>query len=271
MDLYNKMSDSEEYEYDSDSETDEHIPQERVWQELYRRIHIKNNRIQIELFEDDDWSVLYTLLETISKGITHQELIWNRQLELIHNIIIRNASKKTGHGRLKDLRHIETLLAEYNRPKLFHSDIVFVKFATNIGVKHLMYLNVMCPNIKKLCLVQTPPLNSNKMFHQVSYLECTGPNVHNVPPNLTEIYVKNAHQFNGIVQHLKINSVYLKNCTVLDRVFEYLSKKTLVTVNTTVKTWDAQQKTMLHCPAEKFFQKLEHKKKQFHIPPFKCN
>ena len=148
------MSESEDYEYESESETDddEPIPQEYFWQELHRRIHIKNNQIQIELFENDDWSVLYTLLETIKKGITHQELIWNRQIELVHNIIIRNTSKNAGQGRLKELRRIETLLAEYKNPKLFQTDIFFVKLEPKIDVKHLMYLNVVCPNIKKLCL-----------------------------------------------------------------------------------------------------------------------
>jgi hypothetical protein len=265
------MSESEDYEYESESETDEPIPQEYFWQELYRRIHIKNNQIQIELFEDDDWSVLYTLLETIKKGITHQELIWNRQIELIHNIIIRNASKNAGQGRLKELRHIETLLAEYKNPKLFQTDIFFVKLELKIDVKHLMYLNVMCPNIKKLCLNQTFPLQSKKMFQQLFYLECSGPNIKNLPCNLREIFVKNARHFSGIVQHPKITNIYLKDCIVLDWEFRYLFKKIMVTENTIVKVWDEQKKIFYDCSAVEFTKKLENKKKQFNIPPFKCN
>jgi hypothetical protein len=251
---------------------DEPIPQEFVWHELYKRIHTKEDKLHIELFQNDDWSVLYTLLETIGPGITHQELVWNKEIEAMHNVILRNTSKNEGNGRLKELRRLETLLSEHNGLKLFLTDIIFVKLNTEINAKHLMYLNIMCPNIKKLCLVQTPPQNSDKMFHQLSYLECCGPKIEKIPCNITEIYVKNAQHLNGMVQHSKIRNIYLKDCSVFDWEFKYfLSKKIIVTENTTVKVWDTKKRVLQEYPAEEFSKKLENKKKQFYIPPFKCN
>ena len=256
----------EEYEYDSESSCDTPIPQDYVWQEIYKRIKVKNKEIYIELFENDDSSVLYTLLSTISEGITWQELVWKRQIESIHNIILRHASKRSGFGRLKELRDVETLLSNYNEPRLYLSEIVFVKLMRSLDIKDLMYLNVMCPNIKRLCLVQSVPAIFENMFYRLTYLECMGPNIKKLPRNLTEIYINGGQHFSGVVNNASILNVYLKDCQIFDWEFEYLFKRNLVTENTMVKC--GCLKTI---PASEFVAKLEKKLSTFHIPPFKVS
>ena len=128
---------SDEYEYDSLSDSDEEIYiTETMWQNIQKRLHFDSKGITITLFESDAFSILYTLKDIIRHGITHQRMVYNCQIESMHNAIVHNPSKTCGLKRLKEMKYIEHLMATDHSPKMNESHI------------HSLILNISTKNVE---------------------------------------------------------------------------------------------------------------------------
>lgn len=146
------MSDVE-YEYDtpSDSEEEEATGRQCHWKEIQKRLKFTQHGITITLNVDDSISNLYFLLSVISEGISLQTITYQYHIELLHNAIVRNPSKRTGPMRLKDMKRLETLLKEDETPLFFVKDVLELKMNTDeeivriCGMPFLKCLSVSGP------------------------------------------------------------------------------------------------------------------------------
>ena len=133
----------EEYEYDTPSDSDdEQCPHENVWNEVYKRIKVRNGEISVNIGENDDPSVLIFLSDIISQGVSGEFLNYQLQIEQQHNAIVWNPSKG---NRIKDMRRLEQLCDESTEPRT--SEVSGLEIPNANGID-FTFSNLKCVTIK---------------------------------------------------------------------------------------------------------------------------
>lgn len=171
----------DEYEYDSpsDSDDDDPVGTETFWHEIYKRIKCHFDDVHIQLLEDDDTSVLDSLLDVIHAGVSAQFIAVQCQLENVHNAIVHNPSKRAGPQRLDVLKQLQTLLAP--NLHLNHVTRVDIANAEDYRPEHVELLARRVPHMHSMSLVSPTlhTLQSLFMFRELKHL-CVD-SIHRMP------------------------------------------------------------------------------------------
>lgn len=194
-----------EYEYESSDDDDEIIAYQTVWSNISKRIHfLWPINISIYLLENDDVSILNVLIDTISKGVSSEQIAHMRSIEALENAILANPSKKKGYGRIRELKRLNNLIFNLPKPFMNISNIteLHIQDATDFSEHHVLYMDHYCIHLKHITLKRNIPKNICDAFKSVEYAVLNAKEIPKLKgkfsENLKQLEIQNAHTLKDI-------------------------------------------------------------------------
>jgi len=166
------MSDIE-YEYCESCDEEEDYIYQNVWHSVTKRMRWHwPDGILLHLFEDDDISVLFVLLDIVSKGIHCEKLAHLTSIEALENAIVNRPHKKYGYGRISEIRRLTNLIEHSAQKNLYTSAIVELHIEDTSALdEHIVRsIETQCPHLERIVFKKYIPIYIRKYFKQVRHI-----------------------------------------------------------------------------------------------------
>lgn len=166
------MSDIE-YEYCEPSDDEEDYIYQNVWHSVTKRMRWSwPDGIILNLLEGDDISVLFVLLDVVSKGIHCEKLAHLTSIEALENAIVNRPHKKYGYGRISEIRRLTNLIEHSTHRTLYMPNILelHIEDTTELDEHIVQSIDTQCPHLERIVFKKHIPLYIRKYFKQVQHV-----------------------------------------------------------------------------------------------------